>query len=297
MNIGGEDPGALLGLFNYEDEAGSPVLAVDGLDVRYGGVLALGDVSLQVKFHETVAVVGPNRAGKSTLLNAISGLAKDRSRGSIMIQGRQILGKGALHVARAGVGRTFQDPPLIDTETVLQNVLLGQHLRMGYRTLDQLVRPWKVNRVERAAREQCVGLLEFFGLGDVKDTLAGQLPYGTRKLIDIVRAVCGPRLLLLDEPTSGLDLDEQTALSASLRALHSSTPISILIVEHHMDVVRAVADSVVGLEGGSVVTTGSASQVLDSEVFRAALIGTRPADASDVSVSLEAQKETSWHSS
>jgi branched-chain amino acid transport system ATP-binding protein len=140
--------------------------------------------------------------------------------------------------------------------------------------------------------------LEFFGLGDVKDTLAGQLPYGTRKLIDIVRAVaCGPRLLLLDEPTSGLDLDEQTALSASLRALHSSTPISILIVEHHMDVVRAVADSVVGLEGGSVVTTGSASQVLDSEVFRAALIGTRPADASDVSVPLEAQKETSWHSS
>jgi branched-chain amino acid transport system ATP-binding protein len=284
MNIGGEDPGALLGLFNYEDEAGSPVLAVDGLDVRYGGVLALGDVSLQVKFHETVAVVGPNGAGKSTLLNAISGLAKDRSRGfdhdprkadSRKGCTARSPGRGRAHVPGPSAHRHRDRPP---------------ERPPGSAPTDGLP--------DARPAEQCVGLLEFFGLGDVKDTLAGQLPYGTRKLIDIVRAVaCGPRLLLLDEPTSGLDLDEQTALSASLRALHSSTPISILIVEHHMDVVRAVADSVVGLERGSVVTTGSASQVLDSEVFRAALIGTRPADASDVSVPLEAQKETSWHSS
>jgi branched-chain amino acid transport system ATP-binding protein len=295
-----DDPAAFRRLFDYDVESGASVLVVEDLVVQYGGVLALDQVHMQVGSHEIVAVVGANGAGKSTLLNAISGLARDRSRGSIAVNSVQVLGRAPVHIARAGVGRTFQDPLLIDTETVLQNVMLGQHQRLRYGVFDQLLRGRKVNRLENDALQRCGNLLEFFGLHEVEDMVAGQLPYGTRKLIDIVRAVAsGPRLLLLDEPTSGLDLDEQADFARALRELHAKSQVSILIVEHHMDVVRALADHVVGLESGKVIVTGKTKDVLDSQEFRAALVGARKAEKADGNDLSQTQlgKDAPWRSS
>jgi ABC-type branched-subunit amino acid transport system ATPase component len=121
-----------------------------------------------------------------------------------------------------------------------------------------------------------MAVLEFVGLAVLKDNEAGSLPYGTRKLIDIARAiVAGPRLLLLDEPTSGLDAAEQSSVAHMLLELSRTTPVTLLVVEHHMEIVRNVARKVVGLQGGMVLATGTPEEVLDSDIFRAAIVGGR----------------------
>jgi len=251
-----------------------PLLSLRDLRAQFGGVRALAGVTFDVRAHDVVAVVGPNGAGKSTLLNAVSGLLHDNLEGQIHFQGRPVLGLSPTRVAALGFGRSFQDPPLVDGETVLENVLLGAHLRLGYRMADQLWRRGLVKRREAEARERALSILDFTGLGGLTHAKVGGLPYGTRKLIDIARAlISGPRVLLLDEPTSGLDPDEQRAVGRLLAELHRATPVTVLIVEHHMDVVRTVATRVVGLQSGAVLVAGTPDEVLDSAAFRTALVG------------------------
>jgi branched-chain amino acid transport system ATP-binding protein len=252
-----------------ETHSEEPVLSIRDVSVNFGGVSALSGVTFDLKEHEVVSVIGPNGAGKSTLLNTVSGLVRGNASGEISLAGRQILGKPPITIAKAGVGRSFQDPPLIDKETVLENVMLGEHLRLQYRMGDQIWRRRRVNRFEDEARRRATVVLEFMGLSDVKDRPVAGLSYGVRKLIDIARCtVAGPRLLLLDEPTSGLDTEEQSVVGRILQELHGTTSVTILVVEHHMHVVRSVSDRVVGLESGGVVTIGTPDEVLGSEAFR-----------------------------
>jgi branched-chain amino acid transport system ATP-binding protein len=261
-----------------DKSVGGPLLSLRDVTVAFGGVAALSGLTFDVDAHDIVAIVGPNGAGKSTTLNAVSGLVREHATGQIFLEGRPVLGKAAIAIARAGVGRSFQDPPLIDTETVVENVLLGEHLRLGYRMVDQIFRPRHVERVEKEARSRAMSLLEFAGLVDLSDRVVGSLSYGTRKLIDIARAMMsGPRLLLLDEPTSGLDADEQAAVGRILIELHRTTPVTILVVEHHMDVVRTVANKVVGMAVGSALSIGTPEEVLDSDEFRSAIMGGKAA--------------------
>jgi ABC-type branched-subunit amino acid transport system ATPase component len=262
----------------------SQVLAIRDLEVRFGGVSALAGIGLDLADDELVAVIGPNGAGKSTLLNAICGVVRGNARGSIELLGQQILGRPAYVVADLGVGRSFQDPPLIDTETVLENVMVGAHLRLRYSMFDQVFLRRKVRRYEDEARRRALTALDLAGLTRHVDDLVAGLPYGTRKLIDIARSLMsGPALLLLDEPTSGLDSDEQARVKQMLLEIKSSQRVTVLVVEHHMELVRAVADKVVGLQAGTVLAVGSPNEVLDSANFRAALVGAgQPADAKAV---------------
>ena len=189
-----------------------------------------------------------------------------------------MLGKSPVKIARAGVGRCFQNPPMIDSESVLENVLLGDHLRLGYWMSDQFWHRNRVKRLEREAVQRVMTVLEFMGLSEYRDERVGDLSYGTRKLIDIARStVGGPKLLLLDEPTSGLDKEEQITVSRVVSELHRTTPMTILIVEHHMEVVRNVSDRVVGLDSGSVAIVGTSDEVLGSEVFQLLDSKTKPA--------------------
>lgn len=253
-----------------DDNPDAPLLTVSDLTVRYMGLAALSDVSFALRSGEVMAVVGPNGAGKSTLLNAISGLSRGAVSGRVALGPESITGKGAAAIARLGVGRSFQHPPMLETETVLQNVLVGDHLRLTYSLADQVFRPRAVRRREASAATRALAALRFTGLADLAETKAGSLPYGTAKIIDIARAIVGgPRLLLLDEPTSGLDASEQLALSTLLSDLHRFTRTTILIVEHHMNVVRSIADTVIGLQGGTVLAVGPPDQVLDSGIFSA----------------------------
>lgn len=254
-------------------------LSFTDVAVRFGGVAALERITFNVNAHDVMAVVGPNGAGKSTLLNAVSGLARDNTTGSILLSGDQLSGKSPVVIARAGVGRSFQDPPLIEKETVLENVLLGDHIRLGYKMADQIWRQRTVAAAEEAARYRAEAVLTFTGLADIIAAKVGDLPYGTKKLIDISRAiVSGPSLLLLDEPTSGLDQDEQATVGRLLTELHRVTPVTILVVEHHMDVVRAVANKVVGLQAGTILAIGTPQEVLDSDEFRSAIVGDQATD-------------------
>lgn len=256
------------------------VLDVGELGVRFGGVVALAGVSFSVRRHELVAVIGPNGSGKSTLLNSISSLILGNTSGEILLNGKPILGRRPVSIARAGVGRSFQNPSLIDSGTVLDNVMLGEHLRLRYSMFDQLARRRRVRRLEEQARQRAMVALEFMNLARLANRGVAGLAYGTRKLVDIARAiVAGPELLLLDEPTSGLDSEEQSAVGQMLRELHRGTQVTIIVVEHHMHVVHQVADRVVALESGNVVTIGRPDEVLASESFRVALASTPEARA------------------
>lgn len=250
----------------------STLLSLDGVSVRFGGIAALTGVTLRVGPTELISIIGPNGAGKSTALNAISGLI--RSTGSITFAGRRIDSTPAAKIASCGIGRSFQDAPLVDQYTVLENVLCGAHLVLGYRLLDQVVRRRTVRRRESLLERRARILLDFVDLSADVNTEAGSLPYGARKRVDLARAmVSGPQLLLFDEPSSGLDAHERSALQSILTALRAESRVAVLYVEHHTDLVRATADRVVVLKAGELFMQGTPSGVLDSAEFASAVLG------------------------
>jgi ABC-type branched-subunit amino acid transport system ATPase component len=246
---------------------------VSDVSVTFGGVHALEEVSFTAERGQVVAIIGPNGAGKTSLLNAICGIVP-MSRGQVEIEGRRVEGLRPAKLARAGLGRSFQDPRLLDRETTVENLLCGSHLRIGHHVTDQIVRPWRAKSAERVERDRARQVLVSIGLERFAEVAVGHLPYGVRKFVDIARALMSePRVLVLDEPSSGLDAHEQRTVERMLGAVNERGDITIVIVEHHMDLVRAVADHVVALRAGRVLTTGTAAQVLDSTEFRAAVLG------------------------
>ncbi len=170
---------------------------------------------------------------------------------------KDISAASSTNIARGGIGRSFQDPPLLDSSTVMENILCGAHTTIGYTLADQIVRRRKVARREREARAAAIELLRLAGLEHVADIPARELSYGARKMVDIVRAaVSKPTVLLLDEPTSGLDGVERARVEDMLLTIHRSFALPMLVVEHHMDVVRSIADQVLGLVSGAVAMRG-----------------------------------------
>jgi branched-chain amino acid transport system ATP-binding protein len=260
------------------------LLTVSDVAVRFGGVAALSKVSFTVRSGEVVAVVGPNGAGKSTLLNCLSGLLRGQARGSAAISGTSVLDKSPAQIAALGVGRSFQSPPLIEEETVLENVLAGAHRRLAYGLFTQTFRPRRVAALEAEQAGPARAVLQYVGLDDRAHVQVGGLPYGARKLVDIARSMlCGDKFLLLDEPTSGLDIGEQRHVKQLLNRIRDERRLTVLVVEHHMDLVRECADHVIGLQAGSVLATGTAAEVLDSDAFRAAIVGTSQAGSDEQS--------------
>jgi branched-chain amino acid transport system ATP-binding protein len=236
------------------------------VSVAFGGTRALDDVAFTVGKRELLCVIGPNGAGKSTLLNAVSGFVAVQPGARLALTGGKELGRSPRAVSRQGVGRSFQDPPLIDNLTALENVQVGEHCSLGYGAWSQVFRPRRAGIRERASARRCTELLDVLGVADLAGRPAGSFSYGKRKLIDIARAVVGARtLLLLDEPTSGLDVDEQVSVARTLKDLRESMSIAIVVVEHHMNVVRIAATSVMELAAGSVIRFGPVSEVLGDQ--------------------------------
>ncbi len=263
LNAGGTQHDALL----------PSAIEVRTLSVAFGGVRALTDVSASVGARQILAIIGPNGAGKTTLLNAVCGLVPKAS-GEVRHYGREVTTARPTRIAQGGVGRSFQDPRLIDSVSVLDNVLCGAHATIGYSLADQVIRRIKVGRRERQARADARELLDLFSLAHLADLEAGRLAYGPRKMVDMVRAtISRPSVLLLDEPSSGLDRAERARIEDMLLMIHKEFQIPLLLVEHHMDLVRAVAHRVLGLVSGSVAMEGPTSQVLDSDEFRATMTG------------------------
>ena len=249
-------------------------LRLEGVSVHFGGIAALTDITTEIPARQVTAIIGPNGAGKTTMLNAICGLIRSNTTGRISLFGEEVRGRTPAQISRLGLGRSFQDPPLLEKETVLANMLVGAHDHLGYGPLRELLWRRQVRAAEGAVRARAAEVLRFAHLAESANRAVAGLPYGTRKLVDIARALMSePRLLCLDEPTSGLDADERAVVRDLLLEIGRRKETTVLVVEHHMDLVRVVSSIVIGLQAGTVLAVGTPAEVLDSERFRAAVVG------------------------
>ena len=255
-----------------EAPAAPALLSIDGLSVRFGGVVALDDVRFEVARGQICGLIGPNGAGKTTLFNCLSRLYRPQ-RGAIRFEGRAIEQMGKHEIARLGIARTFQNLALFDTMTALENVMIGTHaIARGGFLVNALALP-RARSEERRIHERATALIEEFGLGAVASTLVRELPFGTRKRVELARALAlEPKLLLLDEPAAGLNHEEVDALRVEIQAIRDRRGVSVLLVEHHMNLVMRVSDQVVALDFGRVIADGPPAAVRSNpEVVRAYL--------------------------
>jgi len=235
-------------------------LALQSINLHFGGIKVLQDVSLSVEAGRIFGLVGPNGAGKTSLFNCISGHYRASS-GSITIDGVEVSSRTPSQMTKYGLARTFQHPALQLDETVLENVLLGAHSELPGGPVSWALRLPRSVRAERVARQEARDLLERLGLGAVADTPAGELSPGLHKTIELCRALMShPRLLLLDEPAAGLSHGEVEAFIASIGGIRTDFDLTIVIVEHHMGLISAVTDRVMVLDHGAKLMEGTARE-------------------------------------
>jgi branched-chain amino acid transport system ATP-binding protein len=229
------------------------LLRLENVTRRFGGILALDGLTLDVADGEIVGLIGPNGAGKTTAFNIITGLYRPEQ-GDVVFDGESLLGTPPHRVITKGISRTFQNVELFASMTVRENVLVGAHARRGDRSADEIV--------------------EYVGLDPVARRVASGLPFGTRKRVELARALAsGPRLLLLDEPAGGLNHEEVTALGDFLRRLRADFDVTILLVEHHMALVMGLAQRVHVLDFGRTIASGSPREVQASAAVIEAYLG------------------------
>src|SRR4051812_44908954 len=224
---------------------GVALLTVRDVSVRFGGIVALDGVSFEVMPGEIVGLIGPNGAGKTTLFNCLSRLY-ECERGSILL-GETALGLAPGHrIAALGVGRTFQSLALFRSMTVIENIMVGHHCRMRTGFLRNALRTPGVRAEERSTRAKARDLVALLGLEAFTDMPVAALPFGTQKRVELARALAAePTLLLLDEPASGLNHEEVTELGALIRSLRDRLRLTVVLVEHHMNLVMSISDRVV----------------------------------------------------
>jgi branched-chain amino acid transport system ATP-binding protein len=237
------------------------LLRVQNVGVRFGGIVALDDVSFDVPTGCILGLIGPNGAGKTTLFNCLSRLYQCGS-GDILFDGGSLLQIPRHRVAAAGIGRTFQNLALFRTMTVLDNVMVGRHSRTGTGFFMNAVRLPGVAREERATLEKAQSLIHLLGLDAVAQARVADLPFGTQKRVELARALASePKLLLLDEPASGLNHEEVGSLGKLIRVIRDRLKLTVLLVEHHMSLVMNVSDRVVALNFGRKIAEGTPAEV------------------------------------
>ncbi|MEQ8690249.1 MAG: ABC transporter ATP-binding protein [Pseudomonadales bacterium] len=248
------------------------LLVAEELSVHFGGVKAVQDVSFAVEQGEVFSIVGPNGAGKTTIFNLISRIY-DVTHGRILLEGEDITRIATHHVAELGIARTFQNTELFEQETVLNNLLIGCHIHRKSNLLGELFFLPGVKRQELAFREAVEDVIDLLDLQSYREQVIGNLSYGVRKMVEIARALClKPKLLLLDEPSSGLNPEETDDLSFWLEDINQDLGITIIMVEHDMNLVSQASHRVMALADGKLLTIGNPEEVQSHpEVLRAYL--------------------------
>ena len=237
------------------------LLSAHDLTVRFGGVLAVNQVSFDVRRGEVFTLIGPNGAGKTTVFNLISRIYQP-SAGDIRFEGRSLIGLAPHRIAALGIARTFQNIELFEHATVLQNLLIGHHVHQSSKVWQNLLFTPAAWRAEREARLQAEQVIDLLDLQHHRDSLVAGLPYGVRKVVELARALCtGPKLLLLDEPSSGLNAEETEDMAWWIRDIQKELGITVLMVEHDMSLVSRVSDRVLAMNQGEVLATGTPAQV------------------------------------
>ena len=255
----------------------TPILETHHLGIDFGGLVAVDDFTLTIGRTEIAGLIGPNGAGKTTVFNLLTNVYQP-TRGSILLDGRETQGLKTSQVCKLGIARTFQNIRLFSNMTVMENILVGLHDEMSYNALTGILRLPAFYRSERIARQRAMELLSIFNMEDTADSLAGSLPYGAQRRLEILRALAtNPSLLLLDEPAAGMNPSETEELMGNIRRIRDMFQIAVLLIEHDMNLVMGICEGICVLNYGKVIAKGDPDQIKNDPVVIEAYLGKKGA--------------------
>ena len=249
------------------------MLEVNHLAIQFGGLRAVDGFNVSIEKGQLYGLIGPNGAGKTTIFNLLTGVYKP-TEGIIKLDGQDITGKSTIEINKAGIARTFQNIRLFKDMPVLDNVKVGLHNHHSYSTLAGILRLPKYYKVEKEMDEKAMEILKVFDLDKEADTLAGNLPYGKQRKLEIARALAtNPKLLLLDEPAAGMNPNETQELMDTIRFVQKHFDMTILLIEHDMKLVGGICEEVTVLNFGQVLAQGETLKVLKDPAVVTAYLG------------------------